>query len=163
MSHAKVSLTDLEGIPISKDAFVVVVCTEWNDRENTELVNGCIEVLEQNSIPYKIYKVPGAVEIPFAINSYWTRQAEINLQKPDSFIAFGCVIKGETPHFKYVCNMLTMGIAQLNITLPVPVIMGVLTVNNETQAWERLGGIHGHKGKEAAAAAIKMMALFEAE
>ncbi len=142
------------------DAFVVILRTEWNDKENTELVKGCIEVLEQNHIPYKIYTVPGAVEIPFAINSYCARQIEINLQKASCFIAFGCVIKGETPHFKYVCNMLTAGISHLNITLPVPVIMGVLTVKNEEQAWERLGGSHGHKGKEAAAAAIKMMALF---
>ena len=71
----------------------------------------------------------------------------------------GCVIKGDTPHFEYVCSSITQGITQLNLQLPVPVIFGVLTVNNDQQALERLGGIHGHKGKEAAATAIKMIAL----
>jgi 6,7-dimethyl-8-ribityllumazine synthase len=75
------------------------------------------------------------------------------------FIALGCVIKGDTPHFEYVCQSVTQGITQLNTSLPVPVIFGVLTVNTQEQADERLGGIHGHKGKEAAIAAIKMIQM----
>jgi 6,7-dimethyl-8-ribityllumazine synthase len=73
----------------------------------------------------------------------------------------GCVIKGDTPHFDYVCAGVTQGIMQLNTTLPVPTIFAVLTVDNEEQAKERMGGKHGHKGEEAAAAAIKMMALVD--
>src|SRR5664279_2032738 len=80
-------------------------------------------------------------------------------KKPDAFIALGCVIKGDTPHFEYVCRSVTDGITALNLQLPVPVIFGVLTVNTEEQARQRVGGIHGHKGEEAAEAAIKMISF----
>ena len=96
----------------------------------------------------------------FAIKKYWSKSLEENTIKlPDAFIALGCVIRGDTPHFEYVCEGVTQGIMNLNITLPVPIIYGVLTVNNQVQADERLGGSHGHKGEEAAAAAIKMIAF----
>jgi 6,7-dimethyl-8-ribityllumazine synthase len=58
----------------------------------------------------------------------------------------GCVIRGDTPHFDYVCKAVTDGVVQLNLLLPVPTIFGVLTVDNELQATERIGGKHGHKG-----------------
>lgn len=161
MSKALQSLTELEGITVSRDAFIIIFRTEWNDEENAELVNGCTEILESKKIAYKIYTVPGAVELPFAINSYWQNRKSLNKKKPSAFIAFGCVIKGETPHFEYVCNMVSQGIGQLNISLPIPTIFGVLTVNNKLQAQERLGGIHGHKGRESAAAALKMITLFK--
>jgi 6,7-dimethyl-8-ribityllumazine synthase len=69
------------------------------------------------------------------------------------------VIRGGTPHFDYVCRAVTDGILQLNLTLPIPVIFGVLTLDNEDQAWERLGGPHGHKGEEAAVTALKMISI----
>ena len=71
----------------------------------------------------------------------------------------GCVIRGGTPHFEYVCKAVTEGVMQLNLLLPVPTIFGVLTVDNEDQAKERIGGTHGHKGEEAAVTAIKMISL----
>jgi 6,7-dimethyl-8-ribityllumazine synthase len=69
------------------------------------------------------------------------------------------VIRGDTPHFDYVCQSVTQGITHLNVTLPVPVIFGVLTVDTLAQAQERLGGPHGHKGEEAAVTAVKMLLL----
>ena len=69
------------------------------------------------------------------------------------------MIRGDTPHFDYVCKSVTDGILALNLTLDVPVIFGVLTVNDEQQALERVGGKHGHKGEEAAITALKMIAL----
>jgi len=69
------------------------------------------------------------------------------------------VIKGETPHFDYVCDSVTQGISHLNTELDSPIIFGILTVYNEEQAQERLGGKHGHKGEEAAVAALKMIDL----
>src|SRR5690606_18321410 len=102
--------------------------------------------------------VPGAVEIPFMVQHYWDYC--IDTGRPiDAFIALGCVIRGGTPHFEYVCRSVTDGITQLNLVLPVPVIFGVLTLENEAQAAERLGGDHGHKGEEAALTALKMLAL----
>ncbi|HAI83146.1 MAG TPA: 6,7-dimethyl-8-ribityllumazine synthase, partial [Chitinophagaceae bacterium] len=74
-------------------------------------------------------------------------------------IVFGTVIKGDTPHFEYVCQSVTDGVTALNLQLQVPTIFGVLTVLNEVQAQERIGGIHGHKGEEAAITALKMIHL----
>jgi 6,7-dimethyl-8-ribityllumazine synthase len=78
---------------------------------------------------------------------------------PDAYITLGTVIRGDTPHFDYVCKAVTDGVVQLNLSLDVPVIFGVLTVDNEQQAIERIGGKHGNKGEEAAVTAIKMIAL----
>ena len=123
-----------------------------------ELEKGALQVLDQHAVK-KIIRItiPGAVEIPFAIQAYWESCGK--KKKPDAFIALGCVVRGDTPHFEYVCRAVTDGIASLNLQLPVPVIFGVLTVDNQEQAVERTGGKHGHKGEEAADAALKMIAF----
>ena len=144
-----------KGIPKIKDAFVIIVKTEWNKHIVDKLEKGATEILQQQTIAYKTLIVPGAVEIPFAIKAY----AESTQQKADAFIALGAVIRGDTPHFDYVCKSVTDGILSLNMVLDVPSIFGVLTVNDEQQALERVGGIHGNKGEEAAVTAIKMIAL----
>lgn len=158
MAQSTNNLLDNKGIRIKKDAFVVLVRTEWNPEINDALENGVIEVLQSHHVAYKVVTVPGAVEIPFAIAHYW-KNKKGGKNKPTAFIALGCVIKGDTPHFDYVCQSVTQGVTLLNVKLPVPVIFGVLTVLSPEQAYERLGGIHGHKGKEAAMAALKMMSL----
>ncbi|NII28941.1 6,7-dimethyl-8-ribityllumazine synthase [Pseudoflavitalea sp. X16] len=146
------------GIP-KKDACVVIVRTEWNAGIIDELEKGCVRILEQHGISHiRIVNVPGAFEIPFGIKNFW----DINKyrdDRPDAFIALGCVLRGDTPHFDYVCQGVTQGVLQLNLSLPVPTIFGVLTVDNQQQADERIGGKHGHKGEEAAITAIKMIAL----
>jgi 6,7-dimethyl-8-ribityllumazine synthase len=144
-----------KGIPVLKDAFVVIVKTEWNAHIVDKLESGCKKVLKQNGVRFKTIGVPGAVEIPFIIKRY----AELSKLKADAFIALGTVIRGDTPHFEYVCNAVTNGVAQLNLLLEVPTIFGVLTVENEQQAIERIGGKHGHKGEEAAITSIKMIDL----
>ena len=142
--------------PRLKNASVVVVRTEWNASVVDELFAGCRKMLEQQQIEYIDLQVPGAFEIPFTIKKYWEKAGK---KKPDAFIALGCVIQGDTPHFEYVCRAVTDGVAALNLQLPVPVIFGVLTVNNIEQARERAGGVHGHKGEEAADTALKMINL----
>lgn len=143
------------GILKVQDACIVLVKTEWNAAIVDELERGCITTLQSHNIKKIItVTVPGAVELPFAIKSYWD-----NKKKPDAFIALGCVIRGGTPHFEYVCKIVTDGVLQLNLVLPVPTIFGVLTVDNEEQAKERVGGSHGHKGEEAAITALKMISL----
>jgi 6,7-dimethyl-8-ribityllumazine synthase len=117
-----------------------------------------MEVLKANHVNYRIVTVPGAFELVFGIKNYWDNH-KYKEDKPSAFIALGCVLKGDTPHFEYVCNAATDGILQLNLILPVPVIFGVLTVNNQQQADERTGGSHGNKGAESAATALKMIAL----
>lgn len=147
-------LETIEGIQSLKGALVVLVKTEWNAAIIDELERGCRQVFDQNGIRCRTLVVPGAVEIPFAV-----RQASEALPEAAAFIALGCVIRGDTPHFEYVCQAVTQGITSLNLSLSVPVIFGVLTVNSEEQARERIGGRHGHKGVEAAVTALKMMAL----
>lgn len=144
-----------EGIPVLQDAFVIIVKTEWNAYIIDRLEEGCKKVLEANAAKSKTIVVPGAFEIPFAIKMLHADSA----QKPDAYIALGTVIRGDTPHFDYVSKGITDGVMQLNLSLDVPVIFGVLTVDNEQQALERIGGIHGHKGEEAAITALKMIAL----
>jgi 6,7-dimethyl-8-ribityllumazine synthase len=144
----------LEGIQNRKDALVVLVKTEWNSAVVDELEKGCIKILGDFGVAFKTLVVPGAVEIPFAIQQCWAGG-----KMPTAFVALGCVIKGDTPHFEYVCQSVTHGITTLNLQLPVPVVFGVLTVNTAEQAQERIGGVHGHKGEEAAITAIKMMVL----
>src|SRR5258706_3095275 len=146
------------GIRKSRNACVALINTEWNEAIVDELEKGCISVLQKHQVKKIItLTVPGAVEIPFGIKSYWENSNKKN--KPDAFIALACVIKGDTPHFDYVCSAVTNGVLQLNLALPVPVIFGVLTVLNEEQAKERTGGRHGHKGEEAALTALKMITL----
>jgi 6,7-dimethyl-8-ribityllumazine synthase len=147
-------LQETEGIPKQTDALVILVKTEWNAPVVDELENGCIRVLDSYGVQHQTLVVPGAVEIAFAVQQCWA-----NTHLPKAFIALGCVVKGDTPHFDYVCKAVTDGNTRLNLSLPVPVIFGVLTVNTEEQALERIGGKHGHKGEEAALTALKMIAL----
>jgi len=145
---------------LPKGACVVIVRTEWNAAIIDKLEEGCSRVLAAQQVAdVKIITVPGAFEIPFAIKSYW--EAASDTKKPHAFIALGCVLRGGTPHFEYVCKAVTDGIVQLNLLLPVPTIFGVLTLDTQLQADERTGGIHGHKGEEAAMTAVKMMAMQE--
>ena len=153
VSNSKLFET-IKGIQSIKDALIVLVKTEWNAAIVDELERGCLKVCQENNIETKTIVVPGAIEIPFAIQQSWS-----NDKTTSAFVALGCVVRGGTPHFEYVCQSVTQGITQLNLSLPVPVIFGVLTVDSNEQAKERIGGVHGHKGEEAAITAIKMMVL----
>ncbi|WP_447640799.1 MULTISPECIES: 6,7-dimethyl-8-ribityllumazine synthase [Chitinophagaceae] len=142
-----------KGIPQLADAFVVILKTDWNASLIDKLVSGCENVLEENDIAFQTETVPGAVELPFAVKA-WNRGIQ---RKPDAYIVFGIVIRGETPHFDYVCKIVSEGVLDLNMTLEVPTIFGVLTVENEQQVLDRVGGKDGHKGEEAAITALKMI------
>ena len=144
-----------KGIPLIKDAFVVIVKTEWNAPIINKLEAGVKKIFKIQNIRSKTITVPGAFEIPFAVKNHYTYCKEL----PDAYITLGAVIRGDTPHFDYVCKAITDGVLQLNLSLDTPVIFGVLTVDNEQQALDRIGGNHGHKGEEAAITAIKMIAL----
>jgi len=142
---------------LQKDACIIIVRTEWNAGIVDKLEQGCKHILDKYEMQnYKVINVPGAFEIPFGIKSFWE---STRLEKPQVFIALGCVLRGDTPHFDYVCQAITKGVGQLNLILDVPTIFGILTVDNEQQALERIGGVHGHKGEEAATTAIKMIAI----
>jgi 6,7-dimethyl-8-ribityllumazine synthase len=158
MSTSTSNLYNTTGILLPKDACVVIVRTEWNADTIDQLEKGCLKVLEEKGVSFKILTVPGAFEIAFCIKNYWDK-FKYREQKPHAFIALGCIIRGGTPHFDYVCKAVTEGVVLLNNSLPVPTIFGVLTVDNQQQIDERTGGVHGNKGEEAAIAALKMIAL----
>lgn len=135
---------------LAKDCNVAIVAAEWNGHITGALTHGATELLDAQGVGYRVYHVPGAVELTYAAS----RLSELG--KYDAVIVFGCVIRGGTPHFDYVCQSVTQGITMLNSDCDIPVIFGVLTVDNEQDALDRAGGKLGNKGTEAAEAAIKM-------
>lgn len=158
-SQNSFSLSDTHLLEHLKLPRVAIVHTEWNDKIVRELVNGCEGIIHKftGDIVENV-AVPGCFELPFGCRHLWERYKDID-EKPEAIIAFGAVVRGGTPHFDYVCRAVTDGILHLNLSLPIPIIFGVLTLDNEEQAWERLGGIHGHKGEEAAITALKMVRI----
>jgi 6,7-dimethyl-8-ribityllumazine synthase len=148
------SLLQYNNLQFDTELQVVIVYTEWNEAILSELKAGAMRILEQfPSIKISLVQVPGCIEISNAVYRM------VHAKQADAVIALGCVIRGETPHFDYVCQSVTQGITLLNASQPIPIIFGILTVNQESEAWDRLGGKHGHKGEEAAIAALKMIQL----
>lgn len=133
-----------------------IVVSDWNDTITEGLYSGAESaLLDCGAIPENIvrWNVPGSFELIYGAKKM------IETQNVDVVIAIGCVIKGETMHFEFVCEGVTQGIKDLNVQSDVPVIYCLLTDNNEQQSIDRSGGIHGNKGTEAAIAAIKMAYL----
>jgi 6,7-dimethyl-8-ribityllumazine synthase len=137
---------------------VVVIYTEWNAEIVVSLIEGCKKVLTPffPKVQIQMLQVPGAVELTHAVKTHWelTRYSQL---APSAYILFGCVIRGDTAHFDYVCQTVTDGVTWLNTHLDVPTIFSVLTVENLQQAKDRIGGSHGHKGEEAAISALRMI------
>jgi len=130
-----------------------IVHALWNKEVTNELLNGCEETLKAAGVPNdNIYKldVPGSFELVSGARLIASRSPL------DAVICIGCVVKGETPHFDYICQAVANGIAGLNAHLGIPFIFGVLTTNDQQQALERAGGKHGNKGSESAYTALKM-------
>lgn len=151
------TLLDIADLKNMQDASVAIIATQWNDRIVAEQIAGARRIASEAGavISHELY-VPGCFELPFAAKCLFDTTGN-RADALHAIIVFGAVIRGGTPHFEYVCKAVTEGIVQLNISLPVPVIFGVLTLDNEDQAWERLGGGHGHKGEEAMITALKMI------
>ncbi len=156
MSNTPTTLQNIDNNLQAHPSQVVVVYTEWNAAIINELVSGCKKILAQYpQVKVEMYQVPGCVEIPYAIRQHYELT---RYRKPvDAYIAFGCVIRGATPHFEYVCQSVTAGITALNTSIDAATIFGILTVNTIEQAQDRIGGSEGHKGEEAAITALKMI------
>ena len=142
-------------LPDSSDMKIGIVVSQWNNKITDGLFNGAFTTLIESGVSennIEKIEVPGSFELIFG--------AKILSRKDiDAIICLGSVIKGETKHFDYVCQAVSNGIKDLNITLNIPVIFGVLTDNTMEQAINRSGGKHGNKGTEAAVTAIKMAYL----
>ena len=135
--------------PIPENSKAAIVTAEWNSKITDALTAGATTLLDEQGVKYDKYQVPGAVELTYA--------AARLIEKYSAVIVFGCVIRGGTPHFDYVCQSVTQGVTQLNTLGKSPVIFGVLTVDTEQDAIDRSGGVLGNKGTEAAETAIKMI------
>ena len=155
-ANKNLSNYDKNTIPNAKDFRFGIVVSEWNDRITNGLYKGVeTALLDCGALPENIIKwdVPGSFELVYGAKRM------IFTQNVDAVITIGCVIKGETMHFEFVCAGVTQGIKDLNVQTDVPVIFCLLTDNTEQQSIDRSGGIHGNKGTEAAIAAIKMADL----
>lgn len=137
---------------------IAIVASRFNSFIVDRLYAGAIKTLKQNGVEdnaITVVKVPGAFEIPVAV------QALLDKNEFNAVITLGAIIRGETPHFDFISNECTHGISQLAINSGVPVIFGVLTVDNAEQALDRAGDEESNKGSEAAAAALEMIGILE--
>lgn len=135
-----------------------VITADWNPGVTHSLRDGAIDVLKKAGVSeakIKSLSVPGTVELVNAA-SVALDGKKLNGYKTEAVIVIGCVIRGDTPHFDYVCHIAAEGTAILNAKGEAPVIFGILTVDNLQQALDRAGGSLGNKGAEAAAAAVTM-------
>ena len=153
---ATVNLSDYKPLQITDaDDFTIgIVVSEWNDFVTFNLRDGAEEVLKKEGVKpenIRIYYVPGAFELSFAAMQL------CKSGRFDAVIAIGCVIRGETSHFDYVCSGVKQGIKDCNTQTDVPAIFCVLTDDNKEQSIARSGGNLGNKGVEAGVTALKMI------
>ena len=144
---------DTQSVPDASKMCFGIVVAEWNPEITDALLDGAVKTLEKHgTLPENIHikTVPGSFEL-----IYGAQQMTKN-DGFDAVIILGSVIRGETPHFDYICEGVTYGIAHLNATQNIPVIYGLLTTNDLQQAKDRSGGRFGNKGDECAIDAIKM-------
>jgi len=135
---------------------VGIVVASFNELITESLLSGALSTLSQHEIdPVAVVKVPGAFELPFAA------QQLAKTGKVDGIICLGCVIRGATPHFDYVCSEASRGINQVGLEFEMPVIFGVLTTNTIDEALERAGTKAGNKGRDAAECLLHMRSIQE--
>ena len=142
----------VEGATRGEGLRVGIVAARFNDLITERLVQGALGALQRAGVTdATVAWVPGAVEIPLA--------AQAMLPSVDAVLALGCVIRGATAHYDYVCQMAASGIQRVALDGGKPVVFGVLTVDTLEQAFDRAGGKAGNKGAEAAHTALEMAHL----
>jgi 6,7-dimethyl-8-ribityllumazine synthase len=145
-----------EGHLVSKNLKYGIVVGRFNEFITGKLLSGALDGLKRHGVQedeIEIAWVPGAFEIPLIA------QKMAESKKYDAVITLGAVIRGSTPHFDYVCNEVSKGVAAISLKTGVPTIFGVLTTDSIEQAVERAGTKAGNKGWEAAVTAIEMANL----
>ena len=153
-AYHNLSAYDITSVPDASAMKFGIVVSEWNENITAALLHGAKETLMRHGAKLEniiVYTVPGSFELIYG-SAKFVQGGEV-----DAVIALGCVVRGDTPHFDYVCAGTTQGIAHLNATCDIPVIYGLITTNNMEQAEDRAGGKLGNKGDECAITAIKMI------
>ena len=134
---------------------ILLVCSPYYKKITQNLVKGAVEVLNSNSIEYKIINVPGALEIAPSIKFFSEKKSQNILF--DGFVALGCVIRGETYHFEVVSNESARALNDLSIKYSLPIGNGILTVENKKQAIERSDPLKLNKGGGATLACLSLI------
>ncbi|PHQ82267.1 MAG: 6,7-dimethyl-8-ribityllumazine synthase [Coxiella sp. (in: Bacteria)] len=135
---------------------VAIVSSKFNESVTSKLFEGCVDQLATLGVTITdadIAWVPGAIEIPLVAQRFARKGSY------DAVICLGAVIRGDTSHYDYVCQSVTLGCQEVALANDIPVIFGILTTENAAQAQDRLGGAHGHKGRDAADTAVEMIQL----
>lgn len=148
----KLRITEQDFAGQFADVRIGIVISDFNEVVTSKLLEGCIKKLQEHApkAQIEVVHVPGAVEIPLVLQNMAERDF-------DALIALGAVIRGDTSHYDYVCEQVSHGCQQVMLDYSLPVIFGVLTTDNDEQAMDRVGGKHGHKGMDAAVAALQMV------
>lgn len=153
-AYHNLSEYDFSSVPDASAMRFGIVVSEWNFNITGALLQGAIDTLKRHGAQDAnicVHTVPGSFELTFAAGRMQ------RLGQVDAIIAIGCVVRGDTPHFDYVCQGATQGLTSLNIPGSIPVIYGLITTNDMQQAEDRAGGKLGNKGDECAVTAIKMV------
>jgi 6,7-dimethyl-8-ribityllumazine synthase len=156
MATKDLSAYDIKSVPSAKGMKFGIIVSEWNKEITFALAKGAVDTLKKHGALDEdlfVHHVPGSFELTLGA------QFLAEYKEVDAVICLGCVIQGETRHFDFICQGVTQGITSLNLKYNLPFIYGLLTANNQQQAIDRSGGIHGNKGDEAAITAIKMVDL----
>lgn len=135
---------------------IAIIVSTFNEPITNALKEGALQRLNELGFKPKditVVEVPGAVEIPLVANIIAKKN------QVQAIIALGAVIRGETTHYDYVCDQVSFGCQKVMLDHNLPVVFGILTTENEEQAWDRLGGKHGHKGRDAVDCAVKMQSI----
>ncbi|HEY8386363.1 MAG TPA: 6,7-dimethyl-8-ribityllumazine synthase [Porticoccaceae bacterium] len=149
-------LRPIEGTYDAGDARITVIVSRWNSEITEGLLKGALAALERQGVPdeqVQVLRVPGAFELPLAA------QKVASSGRVDAVIALGCVIRGDTPHFDYVCAECTRGLGRVALDASLPVGFGLLTCDNLAQAQARAGDNRENKGEEAALTVLEMLSL----
>ncbi len=153
-AYHNLSEYDFNSVPDASEMRFGIIVSEWNFNITGALMQGAIDTLKKHGVRDEniiVRFVPGSFELTFGA-SRMTTDCDI-----DAVIAIGCVVRGDTPHFDYVCMGATQGLAALNAQGKTPVVYGLITTNTMEQAEDRAGGKLGNKGDECAITAIKMV------
>ncbi len=147
----------IEGKLISKGRKFCIVASRFNDVITAKLISGAVDALVRTGTKKEdidVYRVPGSFEIPLVAKKIAMGG------RYDGIICLGAVIRGETPHFNYVSNEVSKGIAQVMLETKVPIGFGIITADTIEQALDRAGLKSGNKGFDAAMSVIEMVDLF---
>ncbi len=132
---------------------IAVVTSRFNEAITLKLQEAAIDYLEEMGVDILSVNVPGAIEIPITI------QALFEAHKIDGAVALGAVVRGDTTHYDEVCRSVERACTTLMLDYKKPIGFGILTTENEAQAFDRAGGEHGNKGLDAAQVVVEMIGL----